>query len=150
MVDNEKYPSLIFPTPTLRLQRKGEVVEVFVPTRGCWLELTPEEWVRRHVVDFLCTRHSVPPTHIAEEYPVVLNGQPQRADVVVFGPDMKPWIVVECKAPTVALDERVVAQVVRYNSVLGAPYVVVTNGLEERSYALTEQGTYRPCRFLFT
>ena len=79
---------------------------------------------------------------------MVLNGQPQRADVVVFGPDMKPWIVVECKAPTVPLDEGVVAQVVRYNSVLGAPYVVVTNGLEERSYALTEQGTYRPCRFL--
>ena len=141
---------LIFPTISPRL--KSEEGEKFIwdSLRGKWLVLTPEEWVRRHVVDFLCTRHSVPPTHIAEEYPVVLNGQPQRADVVVFGPDMKPWIVVECKAPTVALDERVVAQVVRYNSVLGAPYVVVTNGLEERSYALTEQGTYRPCRFLFT
>lgn len=76
-----------------------------------------------------------------------LNGQNQRADIVAFGPDMKPWIVVECKAPTVALSDDVVAQVVRYNSVVGAPYVVVTNGLEERSYVRTDRG-YTPCEFL--
>lgn len=117
-------------------------------TRGCWLELTPEEWVRRHVVEFLVNRHSIPPTHIAEEYPVLLNGQNQRADIVVVGPDMKPWIVVECKAPTVPLNECVVAQAVRYNSVIGAPYVVVTNGLKEMSFMRTDTG-YTTYSFLF-
>lgn len=148
MIDNEKYPLLIFPAAPLRLRHKGGVVEVFVPTRGSWLPLTPEEWVRRHVVHFLQEVHSVPPTHIAEEYPVPLNGQNQRADIVAVGPDMKPWIVVECKAPSVALDDGVVAQAVRYNSVLGAPYIVVTNGLSERSYVRIGKG-YAPCEFLF-
>lgn len=147
VIDNEKYPLLIFPAAPLRLRESGGVVEVFVPTRGGWLELTPEEWVRRHVVEHLCCHLCVPPTHISEEYPVPLNGQNQRADIVAFGPDMKPWIVVECKAPTVTLSDDVVAQVVRYNSVIGAPYVVVTNGLEERSYVRTDRG-YTPCEFL--
>lgn len=122
--------------------------EVFVPSRGLWLQLTPEEWVRRHVVAHLHTQLSVPYTHIAEEYPVPLNGQNQRADIVVVDPDLRPWIVVECKAPSVALGDAVVAQAVRYNSVVGAPYVVVTNGVEVRSFVRTERG-YSPCEFMF-
>ncbi len=103
-------------------------VEVFVPLRG-WLVLTPEEWVRRHVVGYLVECKGVPPTSIREEFPVELNGQPQRADIVVFGPDAKPALLVECKAPEVAVDSEVVAQAVRYNSIVRAPKLMVTNGL---------------------
>lgn len=146
MEENEKYPPLIFPSPRLRLRRSGELVEVFAPLRGGWLVLTPEEWVRRHVVAHLENALSVPSTHIAEEYPVLLNGQKQRADIVVFGPELRPWIVVECKAPEVELSEQVISQVVRYNSVVGAPYVVVTNGLKICSLERSEKG-YSPCKF---
>ncbi len=110
----------------------GEV-EVFVPLRG-WLVLTPEEWVRRHVVAHLTERMGVPPTSISEEHPVLLNGQHQRADIVAYGPDSKPWLLVECKAPDVAIDDQVVAQAVRYNSVVGAAQIMVTNGIETRVF----------------
>lgn len=120
---------------------------MWVPTRASWLVLTPEEEVRRRVVRHLTERLSVPPTHIAEEYPVRLNGQPQRADIVVFDVALKPWLVVECKAPDVAITQSVIDQVVRYNSVLGAHQVVVTNGRVVRAFACTEKGTYAECEF---
>ena len=120
---------------------------MWVPTRASWLVLTPEEEVRRRVVRHLTERLSVPPTHIAEEYPVRLNGQPQRADIVVFDVALKPWLVVECKAPDVAITQSVIDQVVRYNSVLGAHQVVVTNGRVVRAYVRTEKGTYAECEF---
>ena len=148
MEENEKYTDFIFQPHALRTRRgaSGEV-EVWVPTRASWLVLTPEEEVRRRVVRHLTERLSVPPTHIAEEYPVRLNGQPQRADVVVFDVALKPWLVVECKAPDVAITQSVIDQVVRYNSVLGACQVVVTNGRVVKAFACTEKGTYAECEF---
>ena len=148
MEDNEKYADLIFAPHELRLRRgaKGGV-EVWAPTRRGWLVLTPEEEVRRRVVRHLMERLAVPATHIVEEYPVRLNGQPQRADVVVVDMEMKPWLVVECKAPEVAINQAVIDQVVRYNSILGARQVVVTNGRVVKAYAKTESGTYSECEF---
>lgn len=148
MEDNEKYNDLIF-SPHLSRCRKGADggVEVWAPQRGLWLRLTPEEEVRRRVVRHLSERLKVPATHIVEEYPVMLNGQPQRADIVVVDKQMKPWLVVECKAPEVALSQSVVDQVVRYNSVIGARQVVVTNGRLVEAYALSEKGTYTKIDF---
>lgn len=148
MEDNEKYKDLIF-APHLSRCRKGADggVEVWAPQRGLWLCLTPEEEVRRRVVRHLTERLKVPATHIVEEYPVMLNGQPQRADIVVVDKQMKPWLVVECKAPEVALSQSVVDQVVRYNSVIGACQVVVTNGKRVKAFALTPKGTYVECDF---
>lgn len=117
------------------------------PMRGVWLRLTPEEEVRRRVVRHLVERLGVPPTHIVEEYPVNLNSQPQRADIVVVGKDLKPWLVMECKAPEVEITQSVIDQVVRYNSVIGALQVVVTNGRSVKAYALTDKGTYVECDF---
>lgn len=145
--DNEKYGDFLFAPHGLRLRHNssGEC-EVWVPMRRKWLILTPEEEVRRRVVAHLVERLGVPATHIVEEYPVMLNGQPQRADVVVVDRDLRPWLVVECKAPEVSL-RGVVNQVVRYNSVVGARQVVVTNGHALEAYALTPDGTYAPCDF---
>lgn len=109
--------------------------------------LTPEEEVRRRVVRHLMERLSVPATHIVEEYPVRLNGQPQRADIVVVDMEMKPWLVVECKAPEVAINQAVIDQVARYNSILGARQVVVTNGRVVRAFVRAENGIYAECSF---
>lgn len=148
MEDNEKYTDLIFAPHELRLRRgaKGGA-EVWAPTRRAWLVLTPEEEVRRRVVRHLMDRLSVPATHIIEEYPVRLNGQPQRADIVVVDMEMKPWLVVECKATEVAINQSVIDQVVRYNSILGARQVVVTNGRTVRAFTKNESGTYTECEF---
>lgn len=122
-------PKLNFPAIRLRARHRGAAVEVWDPLRGIYLVLTPEEWVRQHLIAYLVSRCGAHPTRIVQEYAVSLNGQPQRADVVVVDDEARPLLLAECKAPHVKIDGRTFAQAVRYNSVLGARYVVLTNGL---------------------
>ena len=122
-------PKLNFPAIRLRARRCGDVVEVWDSLRGIYLVLTPEEWVRQHLIAYLTTQCGVAPMRVVEEYAVPLNGQPQRADVVVVGDRGEPLLLAECKAPNVAIGRHTLAQAVRYNSVLQARYVVLTNGL---------------------
>lgn len=123
-----RLPKLNFPAIRLRARRQGAQVEIWDALRGQYLVLTPEEWVRQHLVAYLVSHCGAQPGRIVAEYAVALNGQPQRADVVVVDDGGRPLLVAECKAPDVPVDARVLAQVVRYNSVLGARYVVLTNG----------------------
>lgn len=123
-------PKLNFPAIRLRARNRNGQVEVWDDLRGIFLVLTPEEWVRRHLVAYLVSHCGAQKGRIVEEYAVPLNGQPQRADVVVVGDGAQPLLLAECKAPSVAVSERTFSQAVRYNSVLGARYVVLTNGLK--------------------
>ena len=124
-----EFPKLNFPAIRLRARRRGGQVEVWDDLRGIYLVLTPEEWVRQHLIRLLVERGGVPPGNVSQEYPVALSGAAQRADVVVTGRDGRPCLLAECKAPDVPLGREVFAQAVRYNSVVAAPYVLITNGL---------------------
>ena len=123
-------PKLNFPAIRLRARRRGDAVEVWDSLRETYLVLTPEEWVRQHLVAYLVTHCGVPPKRIVEEYAVALNGQAQRADVVVVDDAAEPLLVAECKAPGIPVGRQTLAQAVRHNSVLEARYVVLTNGLK--------------------
>ena len=111
--------------------------------RGKYLLLTPEERVRRHAIAFLISHCGVLPQSIAQEYPVTLNGTAQRADIVVVGNDLAPVILVECKAPEVNITEQVWSQAVRYNAVLKARYIILTNGHKHLCAELTTEGYRR-------
>ena len=136
-------PKLKFPAIRLRAKRDGERTLVWDMQRGEWLVLTPEEWVRRHVLNYLIAYRGVPPTSIAQEYPVPLNGMAQRADIVVAGRDGRPLLLVECKAADVKINRSVFEQAARYNSVVCARYIVLTNGLHTSCYEL-RAGEYHP------
>lgn len=123
-------PNLNFPPIRLQARRRGGTVEVWDPIRGVYLVLTPEEWVRQHLIAYLVSHCGAQPLRIVEEYAVPLNGQPQRADVVVVDDDGRPLLLAECKAPEVAINKQTLAQAVRYNSVLQARYIILTNGLK--------------------
>ncbi|MCI7141111.1 type I restriction enzyme HsdR N-terminal domain-containing protein [Alistipes sp.] len=132
---------LNFPPVRFRARRCGDTVEIWDSIRGIYLVLTPEEWVRQHLIAYLVSHCGVQPLRIVEEYAVPLNGQPQRADVVVVGDDARPLLLAECKAPDVAIGQRTLEQAVRYNSVLRARYIILTNGL--RHYCCEQRdGTY--------
>lgn len=140
-------PKLNFPAIRLRARRRDGRVEVWDEVRRGYFVLTPEEWVRRHLVSALVVQCGAPLQRIAEEYPVPLNGQAQRADVVVMGADARPLLLAECKAPDVAIDGRTWDQAVRYNAVVGARYLVLTNGREH--YCCERAGdSYRRCESL--
>ena len=123
-----RLPKLNFPAIRLRARRRGDGVEVWDSLRGIYLVLTPEEWVRQHLIAYLTAYCGVQPKRIVQEYAVALNGQPQRADVVVVGDRAEPLLLAECKAPCIPINGRTLAQAVRYNSVLGARFVILTNG----------------------
>ena len=132
------YPKLNFPSVKLRASQRGERTLVWDDLRAEWLVLTPEEWVRRHLIAYLETGCGAARQRIVQEYPVAMNGAPQRADVVVVDDEARPLVLCECKAPEIPINLHVLAQAVRYNSVLGARYLVLTNGRSHYCYEFTD------------
>ena len=133
---------LIFPAISARTKEEEGVKYIWDSLRGRWLLLTPEEWVRQHTIAWLVRERGIPELRISQEYPVNINGQHQRADIVVIDEFAKPPILVECKAPDVVLDHEVVMQAIRYNAVVGARYILLTNGLKRYGYEYAD-GKYR-------
>ena len=135
-------PKLNFPPINLRAKRENDRTLVFDNVRSMYVVLTPEEWVRQHTIAWLVRERGIPELRISQEYPVNINGQHQRADIVVIDEFAKPHILVECKAPDVVLDHEVVMQAIRYNAVVGARYIVLTNGKKLYCFEYAE-GQYR-------
>ena len=138
-----KAPQINFPAIDLNLKTVDGQTVVWDSLRGKYLLLTPKERVRRHAIAFLVSHCGVLPQSIAQEYPVTINGTAQRADIVVMGTDLRPVILVECKAPEIAITEQVWSQAVRYNAVLGARYIILTNGHKHLCAELTAEGYRR-------
>ena len=90
--------------------------------------LTPEEWVRQHVINFLIQR-KISKNHIAVEKKIVINNLIKRFDIVVFDRSGKILVLVECKAPKITLNQKVFDQVSIYNQHLDSKYLMITNGL---------------------
>lgn len=126
------YPRLNLPAAPLQLRggggRRG-APEVFDPLRRKWIALTPEEWVRQHFTAFLRAMRGFPPQLMANEYGISLNGMSRRCDTVVFDTRLRIRAICEYKAPSVAVTQRVFDQIARYNMVLEAPFLMVSNGL---------------------
>lgn len=120
---------LNLPAHEFQFRKQDETRMVLDPAREKWVVLTPEEWVRLHVVQFLINARSVPRGLIGVEVDLTYEGRRRRADIVVFRSDGSPALVVECKAPDVAIGQSVVDQASRYNFTLRAQTIMVTNGL---------------------
>ncbi|SDX13686.1 Type I restriction enzyme R protein N terminus (HSDR_N) [Aequorivita viscosa] len=103
---------------------------VFDEIRKKFVVLTPEEWVRLHVVQFLLKEHTYPKGLINVEKQLKLNNTTKRYDVVVYNKDGSVFMIVECKAPSVPITQHTFDQIARYNLALDAQYLMVTNGLE--------------------
>ena len=102
---------------------------IFDPLRKIDVARTPEEEVRQSVISWLNAEKGIPLVMMASEYAFQYNSMTYRADIVVFGRDAKPLMMVECKAPSVRLDRKVIEQGVRYNRVLNVRYMLFTNGV---------------------
>jgi hypothetical protein len=103
-------------------------VEIFDVFRKKYVILTPEEWVRQHFAHFLVNQLGVPQGLMALEKKIVMNGLNRRFDIVVYSKSAFPLLIVECKASSVEISQEIFNQAARYNSVLKAPYLLITNG----------------------
>lgn len=134
---------LNFPAYTFRFKNSENKVAIFDEIRKKFILLTPEEWVRQHVVKFLLDQKKYPRSHVNVEKVLKINGLIKRYDIVVFQPDGKIHLLVECKAPEVSISQSTFDQIARYNMTMEASYLMVTNGLNHYFCQIdTEQEQY--------
>jgi type I site-specific restriction endonuclease len=124
-------PALNFPKFEFRFQNnKKGTVQIFDCIRKKFVDLTPEEWVRQHLVHFLISHKNVPPSMVAIERQLFLNQTKRRTDVVVFNSVLKPLLLIECKAPSVDINQLTIDQSLRYNLELNVPAIYLCNGFK--------------------
>ena len=121
---------LNFPTYSFSIQRKGDKLQIYDILRKKWIFLTPEEWVRQHIVHYLINDKRTPQSLIAIEKSLKINNLTKRFDLVVFNKKGEPLVLIECKAPEIKITEDTLHQALRYNSVLKAPFILLSNGLD--------------------
>ncbi|GHC62647.1 type I restriction enzyme HsdR N-terminal domain-containing protein [Ulvibacter litoralis] len=121
---------LNFPNYQFRFKSNENKPLIFDEIRKKFVVLTPEEWVRQHVIQFLRIEKKYPSSHINVEKQLKLHDTIKRYDIVVYTKDGDIAIIVECKAPKIKIDQQVFDQIARYNFVLNASYLMITNGLE--------------------
>ncbi len=124
------YAELNLPAFNFRLKEKGQSKQIFDTVRKKFVALTPEEWVRQHFIHFMIHEKRYPSSLMGVEMMVRVNELSQRADIVVYQRDGKPWLIVECKAPHIQINQDTFYQAARYNITLQVPYIVITNGIE--------------------
>ncbi len=120
---------LNFPVYSFRFKNSENKVAIFDEIRKKFMLLTPEEWVRQHTVQFLLQDKKYPKSYINVEKLIKINDLSKRYDVVVFQPNGDIFLLIECKAPEVPISQNTFDQIARYNLVLKAKYLMVTNGL---------------------
>ncbi|MFN5912135.1 MAG: type I restriction enzyme HsdR N-terminal domain-containing protein [Bacteroidota bacterium] len=121
---------LNLPTAELSLKRQNDQVFVLCQIRRKWLQLTPEEWVRQHLLVYLITHKNILKGRIAVEMTVTYNGMQKRCDIVVLDAEARPLAIVECKAPEIPLGTAVFEQIAQYNRALNVEYLILSNGME--------------------
>nr|WP_315143723.1 type I restriction enzyme HsdR N-terminal domain-containing protein [uncultured Flavobacterium sp.] len=120
---------LNFQLYNFRFKNSENKVSIFDEIRKKFIILTPEEWVRQHVVQFLLEEKKYPKSLINVEKVLKVNGLRKRYDVVVFNSDGSIFILIECKAPEIKISQATFDQIARYNMTMNSEFLMVTNGL---------------------
>lgn len=120
---------LNLPTYKYRLQQTSHGLNIYDELRKKFVALTPEEWVRQHFVAYLIGHKGFASSLMANEIALTLNGTRRRCDTVAFDRQGHPLVIVEYKASNVIVSQAVFDQIVRYNMVLQAKYLIVSNGM---------------------
>lgn len=137
---DKPHPTLNLPAAALSVRSVKGKTEVFDPVRRQFVMLTPEEWVRQHVLHFLIHQKHYPQSRMAVEYSLEVNRLVKRCDILVFDKSLQPLMIVEVKAAGVNLSQQVLEQAMRYNSVFRAPYLLLSNGLRHYMLFIPPEG----------
>ncbi|MDA0314770.1 MAG: type I restriction enzyme HsdR N-terminal domain-containing protein [Bacteroidetes bacterium] len=121
-------PELNLPAIEPQLVKKGVKVFVFDLLRKKNILLTPEEWVRQHWIHFLILSKGFPKGLVTSERGLIYNGLQKRTDLLVFDRQGAPYFLIECKAPEVEINQKVLSQALAYNQTLKCPFIALSNG----------------------
>ena len=120
---------LHYPSYPFKIKAINGKDKIFDPFRKIWVVLTPEEWVRQNLLQYLVQTLHYPSSLIAVEKEIKLGELSKRFDIVVYKNEL-PWMIIECKEAKIALNEKTMEQILQYQQVLTAQYLFISNGHE--------------------
>jgi hypothetical protein len=132
-------PELELPEHPQRLRETDGLREIWDPIRRQFLKLTPEEWVRQNLRAHLVRDKGYPEQLMQMERGLKLNGMQRRTDLCVYR-QSRCVLLIECKSPSVRLDQKAFDQLSRYNLVIKAPWVLLSNGIHHIAAHIKETG----------
>lgn len=121
---------LNLPDYAIKLSGTQQKPLIFDDLRRRYVALTPEEWVRQHFVHLLMEHLHYPAALLANEVSLPVSGKTLRADSVLYNAEAHPRAIIEYKAPTIQLSQKVFNQISAYNLLLHVDYLMVSNGME--------------------
>ena len=121
---------LNLPEYNFRIKKQEEKFLIFDSQRKRYVSLTPEEWVRQHFIRFLIEEKGYPSAYLAVEKQLSMNGMKKRCDAILYNENVIPILIIELKAPNVAITQATFDQVAVYNAKLKVDYFMISNGLE--------------------
>jgi len=116
-----------FPSYDFKVQSIGGKDQIFDPCRKKWVVLTPEEWVRQNMLQYLIQVCKYPIELIAIEKTIQLGSLNKRFDILVYQ-ETTPWMIIECKEAKTTLNDKTILQLLQYQQVLDAKFLIASNG----------------------
>ena len=121
---------LNLPPYEIKMRQDGGKQLILDMLRRKFVALTPEEYVRQHFIHVLTDYKDYPQALLANEVELTIGGKKLRCDSVLYSRDLKPRMIIEYKAPDIAITQKVFDQIFAYNTLLHADYLVVSNGMK--------------------
>jgi hypothetical protein len=121
---------LNLPDYPVKTKLQGNQSFIFDQFRKKYVILTPEEWVRQHFLNYLVKDLGYPKSLVRVETGLMVNSMSRRTDIIVYNQQVKPSLLIECKAATVSLGDKTFDQLSIYNQRIKAKYLIITNGLK--------------------
>jgi len=131
--------NLNFPSFDFRIEKVDDKLMIFDVLRKKSVTLTPEEWVRQHMIRYLIEYRSYPKSMIKVESGLKYDKLQKRSDILVYNNQGDPFLVIECKSPDMKIDERVMRQVAAYSKSLKVKYIGVSNGICHYCWAIDQE-----------
>lgn len=113
---------------------------IFDIIRAKYIMLTPEEWVRQHIIWYLIEAAHYSKSLISVEKVLLVNSLRKRYDIVVYDTSHQPWMLIECKEPNVPITENTLQQLLSYQRTMQCPYALLSNGQTTYCGALSTNG----------
>lgn len=138
---------LNLPSCKFQIKDKEGKLSIFDALRKKFLILTPEEWVRQHVIYYLISHKQYPKSLFSLEKGIKYNQIQKRFDILILDRKGKPFLLVECKAPDIKLSQKTAEQIAVYNQSIGAKFLAISNGKQHICLKYeAASGNYRQLR----
>ncbi len=128
----------MYPKFDFKIKEEAGKEVIFDEVRKQWVRLTPEEWVRQNMLQYLIQTLQYPAALIAVERELKLGELRKRFDILIYNKQHQPWLMIECKAMDISLNEKVLQQILRYNIALPVAFIFITNGTSVFGWDIAE------------